>query len=509
MPNDFNRTQKLLKQLLRKQKADLEAACNILAKKLEELYQDSWNTMLMHVRNQLNQLDGILQMIFKNVNEKSTIVNKDDVKIEIKDLRNTLTEIRKELASAQANPEISFSILQVNKVIIGYLQDAQKHKFREWKMIDLAEALVRSGQEPLPESLDEMFAQIMITNQALKQLEKEAEKIDLTLVNRTARFVGDNIVDPVLRHDLITWALAGGASIGLATYIMYYFDNTFFAKEDSWFRKLFGFPDHTRSKMISLLPDHIFAAMTKRANLDPATISKEELQDIAASLTMGDKRKAAVIAGLLANQANRDAQPGLLPIAKLDEFLSDNRTGSAAIGITLFALATYEYHQILKRHCHEWAKKMYVWFEKLKGGSYAKNAEKYDEILGSSITFDDIIGMEYEKQLVYPHLKYIKDPEVWDSNDQTPPTGIILTGPTRTGKTFFAKAICGELHKQNPDKTIRFVAINAHDIKEMGIERIMLMAKLWAPCVLFIDEIDLLGFSGIKIKSFLLISCKR
>ena len=90
-------------------------------------------------------------------------------------------------------------------------------------------------------------------------------------------------------------------------------------------------------------------------------------------------------------------------------------------------------------------------------------------------------------------LKYIKDPERWDADELTPPTGILLTGPTRTGKTFFAKAICGELHKQNPDKTIKFISIDAHDIKAEGIGMLMMYAKIMAPCVLFIDEIDLLG----------------
>ena len=165
---------------------------------------------------------------------------------------------------------------------------------------------------------------------------------------------------------------------------------------------------------------------------------------------------------------------------------------------------------ILDRLKTEWkekkpylARKIHVWFNKLKGGSLAKIIEnKYDQVI-SSITFDDIIGLEYEKSLIYPHLKYIKDPERWDANGLTPPTGILLTGPTRSGKTFFAKAICGEIHRQNPDKTIRFVSIDAHDIKADGIATWMGVAKMLAPCVLFIDEIDLLGLQRTQDKTLL------
>jgi ATP-dependent Zn protease len=478
------------------QKADaaLQNAFGMLFKKLEESYQDSWATMLMHVRNQLNQLDSILQTIFKNIATKSNLVNKDDVKAEIKDLRNTLTQIRKELASAQPSPQLVLSILQVNQVIIRYLQDAQKTKFRQWKMVDLAGELLRNQDADQPQMLDDIFANIAMTNGALKQLEKDAEKIDLTFTNKAARFIGDTIIDPVLKYDLITWTIGGAATIGLATYILYYFDNTFFTDQDSNFRKLFGFPNHLAGKTLSATPEY-FAAAFKN---DP-----EKFKDFLNAVEKQDRKAFITYLEGMLNEQKKSVQSGMLPIAKFDDFISAHKTGTAATGVFLFGAATYAYQQIIKRNGYEWSKKIYVWFEKLKGGSYAKNAEKYDEILGSSITFDDIIGMEYEKQLVYPHLKYIKDPERWDANEQTPPTGILLTGPTRTGKTFFAKAICGELHKQNPDKTIRFFSITAHDIKAEGIDSIMRLAKLFAPCVLFIDEIDLLGLQRDKDKTLL------
>lgn len=495
--DDFNPSMSTPDQVstddLQKQDAELQNALGNLFKKLEESYQDALGTMLMHVRSQLNQLDGILQTIFKNI-DKSNLANKNDVKDEIKNLRNMLAEIRKELAGAQPKPQLILSILQVNKVIIKYLQDAQKNKFRQWTMVDLAGELLRNQDADQPQMLDDIFGQIAQSNIALRQLETDAEKIDLTFTNKAARFIGDNIIDPVLKYDLITWTIGGAATIGLATYILYYFDNTFFTDSDSNFRKIFGFPNHFAGKAITASPEYLAASFKD---------NPEKFQEFLNAISKQD-RKAFIdyLEGML-NEQKKSVQPGIIPVAKFDDFINAHKSGAAATGIILFGAATYAYTRILKDNGAIWSKKIYVWFEKLKGGSFAKNAEKYDEILGTSITFDDIIGMEYEKQLVYPHLKYIKDPERWDANEQTPPTGILLTGPTRTGKTFFAKAICGELHKQNPDKSIRFITINGHDIKDMGIERILHLAKAFAPCVVFIDEIDLLALQRDKDKQLL------
>lgn len=482
---------------LQKADAALQSAIGMLFKKLEESYQDAWGTMMVQLRNQLNQLDGILQTIFKNI-EKSNLVNKDDIKTEIKELRNTLTVIRKELTGTQPNPQLIIDIMQVNKVIITYLQDAQKNKFKKWNMVDLAGEFAnlqqRTKDTDQPQMIDDMLAQIAQNAGALRQLETDAEKIDLTFTNKAARFIGEKIIDPTLKYDLITWTVGGVATIGLATYILYYFDNVFFTNPDSKFRDAVGFPRHNKGRATTASPEYMVAAFKE---------SPEQFQEFLNSISKQDRREYIKYLEAELNKQKSSYVRGWLPLAELDEFIYSLKAGEAATGLILLSAATYAATQIIKYNGQEWSKKAYVWFEKLKGGSFAKNAEKYDEILGSSITFDDIIGMEYEKELVYPHLKYIKDPERWDANDQTPPTGILLTGPTRTGKTFFAKAICGELHKQNPDKTIRFFSINGREIKEMGIERIMQMAKLFAPCVLFIDEIDLLGLQRDKDKALL------
>ena len=418
--------------------------------KIDEFYQDLIGNMRMHVQGQLNKLDSILQAIITNVSNNSSIVNKKDITNDIRELRNTLRQIQKEAAGAGANPQMILSIHQVNRAIIRYLQEAQKHKFRKWVLVDLAQEVMRGNDAENPEqTLEELFMEIMRSNSDLDILTAQAEKIDLTVINKIARFAGDYIVDPIERYSLDAWTacLVFGGLYGA-----YYFDDNFFKNKDSLFRKIFGFRDHALGKQ------------------------------------------------MVVDDLNRNKP--IKWFGKTESFIYDQSHNITPIGSILCVMIKDRLQLQWKDLKPDLARHLRRWFNKIRGGSFAKKAEKYDFIYPTT-TFDEIIGLEYEKSLIYPHLKYIKDPERWDANELTPPTGILLTGPTRSGKTFFAKAICGELHKENPDKNIKFISIDAHDIKEGGIGSWMQLAKIVAPCVLFIDEIDLLGLQRNQDKTLL------
>lgn len=465
-----------------------------LITKVEEAYQDIWRNLRMHVNNQLNKIDKILQDININIGNNDSIVGKAEIKKEIMGLRSELRQIQRELAAASMNPQAVKDVYQVNKAFIAYLQECQKYKFRKWAVTDLVKELKRSPDANDNQTLDELLYEMTRTNAQLDKLEKDAEKIDLTIVNQAARFVGDYVVDPIQRHNLALWGAATLATIGLGGYAAYYFDQKFFSEPTSWFRKMFGYRNHLTGKTIQFPPQDFFKTLAAAIGISPDELAQrfDQIEKSADRKNPINALEEVRMWELVLNQAKRKAVDSTIPLSKIDEFIYENKSGTAAVGLSLIGLATFSYYQIWKTYNEKWGKKIYAWFAKMKGGSFAKTAEKYDEIL-PTITFDDVIGLEYEKSLVYPHLKYIKDPESWDANGRTPPTGILLTGDTRTGKTFFAKAICGELHKQNPEKTIKFLSIDAHDIKAEGIQTWLKVAKMLAPCVLFIDEIDLLN----------------
>ncbi|MDX5435631.1 MAG: ATP-binding protein, partial [Pontibacter sp.] len=73
--------------------------------------------------------------------------------------------------------------------------------------------------------------------------------------------------------------------------------------------------------------------------------------------------------------------------------------------------------------------------------------------------------------------------------------GILLYGPPGCGKTFIAKATAGQVNA-------KFINVSLNDILDMwvgnsekNLHDIFELARMNAPCVLFIDEIDALGAS--------------
>lgn len=135
---------------------------------------------------------------------------------------------------------------------------------------------------------------------------------------------------------------------------------------------------------------------------------------------------------------------------------------------------------------------------KLRGGQYAEKQLVEDKFLiKPRVTFKDLVGLEYEKEILGNIVTYMENPERFDRAKLTPEKGYLLTGPTRTGKSFLAEALAGEIKEmfkrtnKNPDNFNVFV-LSASFIHQEGIDNIIERAKKLSPCILFIDEIDLL-----------------
>ncbi len=106
------------------------------------------------------------------------------------------------------------------------------------------------------------------------------------------------------------------------------------------------------------------------------------------------------------------------------------------------------------------------------------------------VTFDDVAGLEEEKQDLEEIVDFLKNPGKYPQLGARSPKGVILVGPPGTGKTLIAKAVAGEAG-------VPFFSISGSDFVEMfvgvGASRVRDLfedAKKHHPCIVFIDEID-------------------
>ena len=107
----------------------------------------------------------------------------------------------------------------------------------------------------------------------------------------------------------------------------------------------------------------------------------------------------------------------------------------------------------------------------------------------SKVTFKDVAGLQEEKDL-QEIVDFLKEPKKYLQVGARIPKGVLLVGPPGTGKTLLAKAVAGEagvpfFSISGSDFVEMFVGVGASRVRDMFTE-----AKLHAPCIIFIDEID-------------------
>ena len=112
---------------------------------------------------------------------------------------------------------------------------------------------------------------------------------------------------------------------------------------------------------------------------------------------------------------------------------------------------------------------------------------------GKPVTFEDVAGMDEEKQELREVVDFLRNPEKFTKIGAKIPHGILMAGPPGTGKTLLAKAAAGEAG-------VQFLSISGSDFMEMyvgvGASRVRDLfeqAKRVAPSIIFIDEIDAVG----------------
>ncbi|MGY5148982.1 MAG: CDC48 family AAA ATPase [Candidatus Nitrosopumilus sp. bin_68KS] len=107
------------------------------------------------------------------------------------------------------------------------------------------------------------------------------------------------------------------------------------------------------------------------------------------------------------------------------------------------------------------------------------------------VKWDDVGGLDDVKRELQEAVEWpMKYPGLYDKLGHTMPRGILLHGPSGTGKTLLAKAVATQ-------SEANFVSVRGPELlskwvgeSERGIREIFKRARQSAPCVVFFDEID-------------------
>lgn len=111
----------------------------------------------------------------------------------------------------------------------------------------------------------------------------------------------------------------------------------------------------------------------------------------------------------------------------------------------------------------------------------------------TNIRFKDIAGNFEAKQALMEIIDYFKSPERFTEMGASLPRGVLLFGPSGTGKTMLAKATACEagvnfIECTGSEFIEMFVGVGARRVRD-----IFQQARDHSPCILFIDEIECLA----------------
>lgn len=140
----------------------------------------------------------------------------------------------------------------------------------------------------------------------------------------------------------------------------------------------------------------------------------------------------------------------------------------------------------------------YFIFRQAKGAqenifSFGKSSARLFSKDTPRVTFNDVAGVDEAKQELTEIVDFLKNPGKYKAMGARTPKGVLMVGPSGTGKTLLARATAGEA-------SVPFFSMAGSEFMEMlvgvGASRVRDLfnnAKKAQPAIIFIDEVDAIG----------------
>lgn len=429
-----------------------------------EQIREEFEEHITAVRTQTDQIGYAIQQLTQALQANKITVSKaqkEKILAELIDIKN-FTDLLLEKFFAQTSPDTIQLGLTLNHILANHLLKTVENGLSDINSEELQKKInqqFQKEQEPLtPESLENL----MKTNQkTIDELIHATDFIGLTWYNKTYRFLKRNNA----------YNIARGTSVALFTTVVAaciyqsYFNTQNTPSDDS--------------------AGYVQAFLNKLGH--PGQIKKVEVLD-----TNGDKQLNPVFDPITGEQIQT---PGTGIFKLLDIYKAGSRYGiiaaSPLVTLPLKEIASSIYHQYWAKAKNELAEKMSRFDAICAGTEKPKSTGDFERVY-----FKDMTGAEHLEELAKRITNYLQHPERYERTQMEEHRGILLWGPPQTGKTLFVKAL-STMISENFGTSKKITFIDAKKILDIdrgaNIDDIFYYAKQCSPCILFIDEIDLIG----------------
>jgi ATP-dependent Zn proteases len=464
-------------------------------------------------QKQLEQLAIITSTVSGMISSAPTTEpnNKKEILNHLHSLIKLIKTLQKE-KFANVDFPTAHALLQFSSTITNHLETIINENFANIAHFNM-EAVIKRAMI-IEKSTPEEVLQSLIKNQSkINELVKKTDNFGLTWYNFVARNIYNRIINPAMKYEIPYRIGLGAATSTLGLY---------------WWRRLHNdsyqhFTPQVVRNIFGDGPVDINPFSGERGNNQQnhpvinqiilerqnATINQLNAENERLRTQQNAPQNQPNPQERNADDAENDAQPQpqhrahqpVPPHAnalfdKIDYALSLLNRNFSPLGTALHTAVAAGWAWEFNKQYPKIKKQLSIIGNRLKGGSYLKEAQKTAEIT-QKVRFKDIFGQQEIKRELQILVDYLKNPEPFDRLGLTPTKGILFTGGTRSGKTFMAQALHGEiqaLQEFNGSKeTYKFFDLSAGVINAYGIESILRQIKQSAPCIVFIDEIHLLN----------------
>lgn len=407
------------------------------------------------IKTVLNELFSIISALSQMIHENqiTSLENKREALKNLFELSSLVQQYQDE-KFLNCDIESCANILKLIHALINHMNNALDNGLKSIDKFDVQSfVLSLLKRSNIPQSIQFVDAEISKTLRGMNLLKKKADNAGLAWYNHIYRALDSTVIAPSIKYNIPLKASIIGTGIFSSLYFWWRFNHE-------------SFKEHTEPLGI-----YKFFGPDPRNDQEPMNNPRGERTTGAAPFAV------------------------LGPIAKVDRILYDfYRDGSTLNKLSLgvfFAGVVYEYSK-----WHSWLKKnIQIAHNTLKGGIYLKEAFRHAGSV-ETVRFADIVGNEEAKEYFTGLINYLENPESYDRLGLTPQKGCLLFGETGTGKTLMVNALYNELElmlaKNGMSQKVKFLRINVDHINKHGIKNLFEDIKQFAPCIVFIDEIDLI-----------------